>query len=40
MLQIAFKAINDTIGHNNLVPTLIIFGVYLCIITDFPFSVS
>ena len=31
-LQIAFKAINNTIGLNGLVPTLLVFGVYLWII--------
>ena len=28
----AFKAINNFIGHNSLIPTLLVFGVYLCII--------
>ena len=28
-LQIAFKAINDTVGPNSLVPTLLVFGAYL-----------
>ena len=27
-LQIAFKAINDTIGLDSLVPTLLVFGAY------------
>ena len=28
-LQMAFKALNDTVGPNRLVPTLLVFGVYL-----------
>jgi hypothetical protein len=28
-LQMAFKAINNTTGSNRLVPTLLVFGVYL-----------
>ena len=28
----AFKAINDFIGPNNLIPTLLVFGAYLYII--------
>ena len=31
-LQIAFKAINNFIGPNSLIPTLLVFGAYLCII--------
>ena len=27
-LQIAFKAINDSIGPNSLIPTLLVFGAY------------
>ena len=27
----AFKAINDSIGPNGLVPTLLVFGAYPCI---------
>ena len=34
MLQIAFKAVNDTAGPNGLVLTLFIFGAYPCIIMD------
>lgn len=34
MLQMAFKAINDTAGPNDLVPTLLVFGAYPRIITD------
>ena len=28
-LQIAFKAINDSVGPNGLIPTLLVFGAYL-----------
>ena len=28
VLQMAFKAINDTIGPNGLVPILLVFGIY------------
>ena len=31
-LQIAFKVINNFIGFNSLIPTLLIFRAYLCII--------
>ena len=31
-LQIAFKAINDSIGPNSLIPTLLVFGAYLYIV--------
>ena len=31
-LQIAFKAINDFIGPNSLIPTLLVFRAYLCIV--------
>ena len=31
-LQIAFKAINNFIGLNGLIPTLLVFGVYLYIV--------
>ena len=31
-LQIAFKAINNLVGLNGLIPTLLVFGVYLCIV--------
>jgi len=31
-LQMAFKAINDSIGPNGLIPTLLIFGAYLYIV--------
>ena len=28
----AFKVINDFIGLNGLIPTLLVFGAYLCIV--------
>ena len=28
----AFKAINDSVGPNGLIFTLLVFGVYLCIV--------
>jgi hypothetical protein len=28
----AFKAINDSIGPNSLIPTLLVFGAYPCIV--------
>ena len=28
----AFKAINDSVGLNSLIPTLLVFRAYLCII--------
>jgi hypothetical protein len=31
-LQIAFKAINNSIGSNSLIPTLLVFGAYLYIV--------
>ena len=31
-LQIVFKAINDSAGFNGLIPTLLVFGAYLCIV--------
>jgi hypothetical protein len=31
-LQMAFKAINNFIGPNSLIPTLLVFGAYLCIV--------
>ena len=31
-LQIAFKAINNFIGPNGLIPTLLVFGAYLYIV--------
>jgi hypothetical protein len=31
-LQIAFKVINNSIGPNSLIPTLLVFGVYLYIV--------
>ena len=34
MLQMAFKAVNDTAGLDGLVPTLLVFGAYPCIVTD------
>ena len=36
-LQMAFKAINDSTGPNGLIPTLLVFGAYLCIVkSDIP----
>ena len=32
VLQIAFKAINDSAGPNSLTPTLLVFGAYLYIV--------
>ena len=40
MLQMAFKAGDDTAGPDNLVLTLLVFGAYLCIVTDLPPSPS
>ncbi len=34
MLQMVFKAVNDTTRPNSLVPTLLVFGVYPCIVMD------
>ena len=31
-LQIAFKAINNSIGFDGLIPTLLVFKAYLCIV--------
>ena len=31
-LQMAFKAINNSIGPNSLIPTLLVFGAYLYIV--------
>ena len=31
-LQIAFKAINNSAGPNSLIPILLVFGAYLCIV--------
>jgi hypothetical protein len=28
----AFKAINDSAGLNSLIPTLLVFGAYLCMV--------
>ena len=36
----AFKAVNNTVGPDGLVPTLLVFGAYPCIITDSPPSAS
>lgn len=38
VLQIAFKAINDTAALDNLIPTLFIFDAYPRIVIDSPFS--
>ena len=36
-LQMAFKVINDFIGLNSLIPTLLVFRAYLCIVkSDIP----
>ena len=41
MLQMAFKAVNEIIaGPDGLIPTLLVFGVYLRIVTDFSPPVS
>ena len=40
MLQMLFKAVNDIAGPNGLVPTLLVFGAYPCIVTDSPPSAS
>ena len=40
MLQMAFKAINDTAGPDGLVPTLLVFGAYPRINMDSPPSLS
>ena len=31
-LQMAFKAINNSVGPNSLIPTLLVFRAYLCIV--------
>jgi len=31
-LQMAFKAINDSAGPDGLIPTLLVFGAYLCMV--------
>ena len=36
-LQMAFKAINNSVGLNGLIPTLLVFRAYLCIVkSDVP----
>ena len=40
ILQIAFKAVNNTIGSNGLVATFLVFGAYFCIFTNFLPSTS
>jgi hypothetical protein len=40
ILQMAVKAVNDLAGLDGIVPTLLIFGAYLCIIRDSPPSPS
>jgi hypothetical protein len=40
ILQIAVKAVNDTAGPNSIVPTLLVFGVYLRMTKDSPTSPS
>lgn len=35
MLQMAFKAINNTAGFDDLISTLLIFGAYPCIVINF-----
>lgn len=37
MLQIAFKAINDIIRLDGLIPTLFVFDIYFCMIIDLPY---
>ena len=32
VLKMAFKAINNSIGPNGLIPTLLVFKTYLCIV--------
>lgn len=36
----AFKAVNNTAGLDGLVSTFLVFGAYLCIVTDLPSSFS
>jgi hypothetical protein len=40
MLQMAVKAVNDTAGHNGLVPTLLVFGTFSRISHESPPSPS
>ena len=40
ILQMEFKTVNDTIGSDGLVPTLLVFGAYPPIVTDSPPSAS
>ena len=39
-LQISFKAINDSIGPDGLVPTLLVYGAYLYITESDPLSLT
>lgn len=34
MLQMVFKVVNNIIDPDGLVTTLLIFGIYLCIVTN------
>ncbi len=36
ILQMVFKAVNNIAGPDGLVPTLLVFGVYPCIVMDSP----
>jgi hypothetical protein len=39
-LQMAFKVINNSAGLNSLIPTLLVFRAYLCIVkSDIPNSI-
>lgn len=40
ILQTAFKVVNDIIGPDNLIPTLLVFLAYLWIVTNLSFSPS
>lgn len=35
-----FKAVNDIVGSDCLIPTLLVFGAYPCIVTDLPALLS
>ena len=35
-----YKVVNNTLGLNGLILALLVFGAYLCIITDFSISAS
>ncbi len=40
ILQIAIKAINDSVGPNNIIPTLLVFGAYLRLTKIDPLTLS